>query len=261
MSEYINELMPDDGRNLPVAPFRFSSNERHMSYKKLCESALRDYYAGNAPLPLPEAVSLGILRANIQKRYDHQLSIVEDGFYAIHDETVMPGDSIRPHLDYFQSTKLSAIETGFRISLGQPLGPYNDKQAQLNALLYADMYGPSSMSVNPGHSLKVTRIIEPRGYKESFVVLKSKNRGVAVGEAKGSVESVGRRTGVLFVSALGSEALRAAKILARAGDSKHLSESHRNELKQSIDETIESNPGAYLPVLDRYYFTRADDDR
>ncbi len=282
MSRFSNELMPDDNRNLPVVPFRFESEEGFRTYKKQCEDDLQRFYRGQSPLPVPESVAISVLRANVQKRYDHQMELdelkKEDGYWQLmhsglwetHDATLPPGTSIKKPLDHFMGSSIQSIETGFRITVGQDTEPFNNDRARQNAFSLASIYGyEDGVEINPIDSIKVTRTIQRPDLEGEFVVVKTKTRGNIVGrkigepqDYKDAIESVGRRTGVVQLSGLGRPAMAAVKILSGiGGDSDVSGADHRDELKAFLIDEIHAKPEIYEPVIDRFYYTKQDDDR
>lgn len=268
MSVYKNELMIDDGRNLPVAPFRFKTKGEFLTYKQLCEQHLHGYYYGANPLPLPESIALSVLRANIKKRYEHQLKVediiddeeypqlMENGLWIAQNEIVMPGESIKTPLDLFMGSSMASIETGFRFVAGQHTDAFDTRQTELNALLLASEY-EADAEINPSRMLKVTRIIKDSTTDEHYAVVKTKMRGFMV-QGDTAVESVGRRTGVMPMRMLGNAGCRAAKILARVGDSVHLPDDIRNDNKQILVDALAQNDETYIPAFERYYFARRE---
>lgn len=267
MTQYRNEFMPDDGRNLPVVPFRFETPGALTRYKKECEAALHEYYQGFGGLPLPESIALSVLRANIKKRYEHQLNIagmadhasyashMADGLSDVHSKIILPGESMHDAVTQFISIdELPSVEVGFRLGVDKHTMPFDNRQAVLNAVVAQEMFGFDTVTVKPEESLKVTRIIKDSKTDQQFAVIKTKTRGIKIGSDEG-IESVGRRSGTFPLSVLGNTAQKAAKILARVGDSSHMTADHREDVKEEFFDGMQRDIDLYVPAIERYYFT------
>ena len=259
---YRNEFMPDSDRNLPVAPFGFENDDRYTSYKKSCEALLKQFYQAHTALPLEESVALGVLRANIQKRYEHQVlpqlsSLDEQHQYpdvmqtiigSIHSR-VMPGESIRKPLDAFMQTRVPAVEVGFRLAVGEHTSdPYDYRLAVLVATELQDMYGmEGGVHIRPQRLLKVTRITDDRKY----AVIKTKVHGIRATDSDGTIESIGRRTGVVPLECLDADVARAALILARTSPAD--APDIHTEARAMLSIALQEPSSGYQPVVERYY--------
>lgn len=273
--EHQSGMYPAESRNLPVAPFRFRSHQEFTRYKKLCEEYLHNFYTRTNETRLPEQLALSVLRANVKKRYEHQLRIdetidpndvdsyrrmMQDGLSKDQYKVIRPGNKFKRPIDLFLRYNLPSIEVGFRIVTDQYIDPFNfTSTGSFNGPLPFDLMSIGHAS-DPGNSVKVPRIIADRN-DEGYAVIKTKVIGGRVmGHGGDYIESVGRRTGVVPIKGLSSDGVIAVSGLAFA--SKLRGESDEESISKNKDELLRLlQDSGYIPCIERYYLRRRNGEK